>query len=153
MKTIRNMLDHQTWANQQLLAAMRDGQQDNKEALRLFRHVAIAEQVWITRMEGESSAGLVLWSDDGQLDSIEELLANNARRYEAFLDGLTEDRLDDEVTYANQSGVPFHTSIRDILTHVALHGQYHRGQINRAIRQQDGTPAPMDYILYARLQQ
>ncbi|MFD0670803.1 DinB family protein [Cohnella sp. GCM10027633] len=145
------MLDHQTWANKQLLAAMRDGQQDNKEALRLFRHVAIAEQVWMTRLSGESSAGFVLWSDDADLAAIEELLADNARRYEAYVDGLTEERLDDIVTYANQSGVQFRTSIRDILTHVSLHGQYHRGQINRAIRQSDGTPAGLDYIIYSRL--
>ena len=33
------------------------------------------------------------------------------------------------VTYKNSKGTEFRNSKRDILTHVALHGQYHRGQI------------------------
>lgn len=151
MKTILRMYDHLYWANKQLLEAVRTEGTDNKEALRLFRHVAIAEKVWITRLNGGSSAGFVLWNEDADLAEIEELLADNERQYRAYLDALTDERLDDIVTYANQSGTKFETSIRDILTHVALHGQYHRGQINRSIRQAGGAPTGLDFILYARL--
>lgn len=151
MKTIRTMIDHQIWANKRLLEAMRAGGADNREALKLFRHLAIAEQVWITRLNGESSANLVLWSDDGSLAEIEALLASNEERYSAYLNALTEEKLDEILVYANQSGTEFRTPIRDVLTHVALHGQYHRGQVNRAIRQASGEPAALDYIVYSRL--
>lgn len=151
MKTIQTMIDHQIWANKRLLEAMRAGGADNREALKLFRHLAIAEQVWIARLNGESSAHLVLWSDDGSLEEIESLLAGNEERYAAYLAALTEEKLDEILVYANQSGAAFRTPIRDILTHVALHGQYHRGQVNRAIRQASGEPAALDYIVYSRL--
>lgn len=151
MKTIRNMFDHQVWANKRLLEAMRAGGADNEEALKLFRHVAVAEQVWITRLNGESSAHLVLWSDDASLAEIEALLASNEQLYAAYLDALTEDRLDDAIVYKNQSGAEFRTPIRDVLTHVALHGQYHRGQVNRALRQSSAEPAALDFIVYSRL--
>lgn len=151
METIKRMLNHQMWANRELLAAVRDNGGGNQEALNLFRHVATAEQVWITRLNGESSAHLQLWADNADLASLEELVAGNEQRYGAYLDGLSEERLDDSVTYANQSGTLFQTSIRDILTHVALHGQYHRGQINRILRESSGEPKALDYILYTRL--
>nr|WP_254790171.1 hypothetical protein [Paenibacillus sp. OK003] len=34
---------------------------------------------------------------------------------------------------------------------VLLHGQYHRGQINRALRIESAEPAQVDYITFARL--
>ncbi|RAP73396.1 DinB family protein [Paenibacillus montanisoli] len=151
MKTIKRMMEHQLWANRELLSGVRESGKDNREALKLLRHIAVAEQVWITRLSGESSGKLQLWTDDAELASLTELIASNESRYAAFMDGLTEERLDDIVTYANQSGTVFHTSIRDILTHVALHGQYHRGQINRVLREASGEPKALDFILYARL--
>ncbi|WP_308637147.1 DinB family protein [Paenibacillus silvisoli] len=151
MKTIKRMLEHQMWADRELLAGVRASGADNREALKLLRHVAIAEQVWVTRLSGESSGKLQLWTDDAELASLEELYADNEARYAAYLDSLTEERLDEVLTYANQSGTVFHTPIRDILTHVALHGQYHRGQINRVLREAGGEPKALDYILYARL--
>ncbi|MUT64664.1 DinB family protein [Paenibacillus sp. NEAU-GSW1] len=151
MQTIKRMIDHQVWANRQLLTAVRESGGDNPGALRLFRHLAIAEQVWMTRLNGKSSAHLQIWTDNAELASIEELLAENERSYLAYVEAITEERLDDNVTYANQSGTLFHTSIRDILTHVALHGQYHRGQINRALREASGEPAALDFILFSRL--
>ncbi|MBO9597690.1 MAG: damage-inducible protein DinB, partial [Cohnella sp.] len=68
-----------------------------------------------------------------------------------YIGGLEESALDEMVDYANQSGVPFRTSVRDILSQVLLHGQYHRGQINRALRIESAEPVQVDFITYARL--
>jgi len=40
----------------------------------------------------------------------------------------------------------------DILTQVATHGAYHRGQIAKAIRRGGGTPADTDFIIFVREQ-
>jgi len=150
LKTIKRMLEHQIWANSRLLAAVRQSGGGSQELLRLFRHLAIAEQVWITRLNGGTTAHLKLWAEDMNLDEIEALLASNGQQYMEYLAGLTEEQLDGDSTYANQSGVEFRTPIRDILAHVALHGQYHRGQINRMLREAGGEPQPLDFILFAR---
>ncbi|PWW05142.1 putative damage-inducible protein DinB [Paenibacillus cellulosilyticus] len=150
MKTIKRMFEHQMWADRRLVDAVRQSGGGSQELLRLFRHVEIAEQVWITRLNGRSTAHLQLWADDADLDSIEALLASNEQQYRTYLAELTEEQLDADLTYANQSGVEFRTPIRDILTHVALHGQYHRGQINRMLREAGGEPRPLDYIVFAR---
>jgi uncharacterized damage-inducible protein DinB len=41
---------------------------------------------------------------------------------------LTEENLETSVRYRNHSGKSFETSMRNILTHVAMHGQYHPGR-------------------------
>ncbi|EFM12178.1 DinB family protein [Paenibacillus curdlanolyticus YK9] len=151
MKTIKRMLEHQIWANRELLSAIQRCDGQAQEALNLFRHYVIAEQAWIMRLNGESSTHLRLWTDDADLASLEEAVASNEQRYGDYMERLTEESLDDMITYVNQSGVAFQTSIRDILTHVALHGQYHRGQINRVLRESSVQPEAVDFILFSRL--
>ncbi|AZN39034.1 DinB family protein [Paenibacillus albus] len=153
MQTLKRMIEHQIWADQLLLAALRANGGKPADAVKLMRHLATAEQVWVTRLNGESSAHLQLWSDEADLNALEELLASNEASYRAYMDSLTEEKLDEMIAYANQSGTPFSTSVRDILSQVVLHGQYHRGQINRALKEAGGTPQALDYILYSRMQQ
>ena len=60
------------------------------------------------------------------------------------------DALAREVEYQTSTGQVFRSTAADILTHVALHGSYHRGQIALLTRQGGGAPVPTDYVLYAR---
>ncbi|MFB9275174.1 DinB family protein [Cohnella cellulosilytica] len=150
MQTIRRMMDHMYWADDALLAGLRGHSDENGEIGRLFRHLLIAEQVWVTRLEGKSSAHLTLW-EESDVASLEPLARDNEQRYKRYIEGLAEADLDRMLDYANQSGAKFRTSIRDILIHVALHGHYHRGQINSALRRQAGIPVALDHILFARL--
>jgi uncharacterized damage-inducible protein DinB len=55
-----------------------------------------------------------------------------------------------EIDYRNSTGTQFRNTVSDILTHVVLHGSYHRGQIARLTREAGGTPAVTDYIAFVR---
>ncbi|WP_408892536.1 DinB family protein [Paenibacillus taichungensis] len=79
------------------------------------------------------------------------MFEDNAEQYHVYIEGLEESKLDEMIDYANQNGVPFRTSVGDILLQVLLHGQYHRGQINRALRIESAEPVRIDYITFARL--
>ncbi|MCR2804102.1 DinB family protein [Paenibacillus soyae] len=150
MKTLTRMMEHLYWANGRLAAAMKEQGADHPEALRLLRHVVMAERVWLTRLQGNDSSHLAIWNTSETLDELIGMLGRNERGYRSYMEGLSEERLDDIVDYRNQSGAPFRTSIRDIVTHVALHGQYHRGQINRILRAESLEPVGLDFILFAR---
>ena len=63
-----------------------------------------------------------------------------------WLEGLDGDGLTDGVAYRNSKGEFWTSTVGDILTHVALHGGYHRGQIAAAVREAGGTPAYTDFI-------
>ncbi|MNV88454.1 DinB family protein [compost metagenome] len=92
-----------------------------------------------------------MWEEAEDLTAIRTMFEENAEQYRVYIEGLEESELDKMIDYANQSGVPFRTSVRDILLQVLLHGQYHRGQINRALRIESAEPAQVDYITFARL--
>jgi len=54
------------------------------------------------------------------------------------------------ISYKNSSGRAFQNSVRDVLMHVALHGQYHRGQINLQLRANGMEPVNVDFITFVR---
>ena len=70
--------------------------------------------------------------------------------YAKYLSRLDEPALAEPIEYTNSAGLTFQTACGDILIHVALHGQYHRGKINLLLRQAGADPAPADYIGYVR---
>jgi uncharacterized damage-inducible protein DinB len=70
--------------------------------------------------------------------------------YATFLAGQSESSLALPVTYVNSAGREFDTVVGDILLHVALHGQYHRGKVTLMLRQAGLTPAPTDFIAFVR---
>jgi uncharacterized damage-inducible protein DinB len=151
MKTIKRMMDHLYWADGRILDALEETETKNKDLLKLVRHVAVAERVWLSRLQGKGSAQYSLWEETEDLMAMRTMFEENAERYRVYIEGLEEFKLDEIIDYANQSGVAFRTSVRDILSQVILHGQYHRGQINRALRIESAEPVQVDYITFARL--
>ncbi|CAI6086162.1 hypothetical protein COHCIP112018_04939 [Cohnella sp. JJ-181] len=151
MKTIKRMMDHMYWADGRILDALEASKTKDKDLLKLVRHVAVAERVWLSRLQGKGSAQFSLWEETDDLTALRTMFEDNADQYRVYIEGLEESELDEMVDYANQSGVPFRTSARDILSQVLLHGQYHRGQINRALRSGSAEPVQVDYITFARM--
>ncbi|WP_163877538.1 DinB family protein [Paenibacillus favisporus] len=153
MKTIRSMFDQMYWADKRILDALEAGGdgESGTEAVRLLSHTLRAEQVWFTRLQGQDSNHLPLWPNDS-LDDCKRLAQEMREAFSAYLAELTDERLDDVITYINQTGRSYRTSVQDILTHLALHGQYHRGQINMKLRSVGMEPVNVDYITFVRLQ-
>jgi uncharacterized damage-inducible protein DinB len=77
-----------------------------------------------------------------------ELVNQNHQQYTALLS--TNLELNQLIIYKNSKGTEFCQSFREILTHVALHGQYHRGQINQLLRITGHEPINVDYITFRR---
>ncbi|TVX92414.1 DinB family protein [Paenibacillus agilis] len=151
MKTIKCMMDHLYWADGRILDALEESDTKNKDLLKLVRHVAVAERVWLSRLQGMGNEQYSLWEEAEDLIAIRMMFEENAEQYRVYIEGLKESKLDEMIDYANLSGAPFRTSVRDILLQVLLHGQYHRGQINRALRIESAEPVQIDYITFARL--
>ena len=147
MQVIRQSLAHSAWADTKLLAALRDNPQLTA-AWREYTHVLGAAEVWLARLERRPSS-VAVWPvlSLEQADALREAVAKG---YERFTSRLESGALTDVVEYTNSAGQTFHTAIGDILLHVALHGQYHRGKINLLLRQNATEPAPADYISFVR---
>jgi uncharacterized damage-inducible protein DinB len=145
---IRSLWDHAAWADHTLLGALRRLPSPPDEAVREFTHVLGAEEVWLSRLEHRPPRAAI-WPTLA-LDKAALLAAANRDAYTGFIDGLTEARLGVHTAYTNSAGQPFETPVGEILMHVALHGQYHRGKVNVLLRQAGAEPAPVDFIAYVR---
>lgn len=136
---------HGEWADRRLLEALRSVV--SPEALRECAHVRGAQETWLARIEGRP-ATLPVWPEL----TVEELAHQGAgidAGWRRFLADLDASRLGTAIAYRNSAGDSFATPLGEILLHVMLHGQYHRGKANAALRAA-GTPVGLDYILWQR---
>ncbi|MEH7377981.1 DinB family protein [Neobacillus drentensis] len=149
METIRNMFEHLNWANQRILETLQNMEGENKQVNNLFSHILLAEHVWFTRLIGSDSSKIPIWAEVS-LGACTEMVNQNNLNFKEFLSGLSIPALDQIMSYRNSKGNEFNNSVRDILTHVALHGQYHRGQINLLLRANEIEPVNVDFITFRR---
>jgi RimJ/RimL family protein N-acetyltransferase/uncharacterized damage-inducible protein DinB len=143
------MLGHQTWADRRALAAIEAGQGAPDAALKLLSHILGAEHVWLTRLSGRR-AEVAVWPQLSP-EQCRDLVGVNDLGFREFIFGLGEvTDLRRVVEYRNSAGEELATEVGDILTHVFLHGSYHRGQIAQLLRLAELAPMPTDYIAFVR---
>jgi uncharacterized damage-inducible protein DinB len=139
---------HLAWADSRVLQGLRDAQSVLKSIMDLYCHILGSEHVWLSRIKGEQPRHAV-WPTL-TLDECQTLSAENVREYEKLLTAADSGAFSRMVTYRNSAGEQFTSSLEDILTHVAMHGSYHRAQVAMLMRQSGETPTPTDYIAFAR---
>ena len=147
---LQRLFDHMFWADTlvlELLAASDSA--GSEEAVRLFSHLVAAERVWALRIDGEDSSSQAIWPAWTFPDA-SAAAAESRERYRRILADLPRRGLQQTVDYTNSKGTEFRTPLVDILTHVAMHGSYHRGQVANAVRRTGGEPVNTDYITYVR---
>lgn len=140
MPTFDKLFDHLEWADARIVEALRISPEPR--ALEIYSHILGSEHVWISRLRGQPPK-LAVWPAL-TIDACASLAAENAKEIRTFIG---QDRI---VHYKNSAGAEFDSRVEDILLHVALHGQYHRGQVNLLLRGSGASPAPVDYIAWAR---
>jgi uncharacterized damage-inducible protein DinB len=144
------LFDHMAWADAEAVAALRtlpDASAQRAQAVRLYAHLAAAAHVWLARVEGRAPEYPV-WPEL-PLEAARELAARSLAGLRAVA-GRGAAGLAEIVEYRTSAGQPFRNTVGEVLTHVALHGSYHRGQLALLTRQGGGAPATTDYIVFAR---
>ena len=146
--TFRRLWDHLAWADERLLTALEVSASPPTEAIREYAHILGADDTWLARLEGRA-ATVPVWPEmePSQLRRFAQELHASYNRYLASVDAT---QLMRDVAYATTDGRTFATPAQDILLHVALHAQYHRGKINLLLRQAGLEPAATDYITFIR---
>jgi uncharacterized damage-inducible protein DinB len=143
------LIRHADWSNVRVLDALRLTPSPHPRALQLLAHVLSAEHIYHERMTHKDPWPQDFWPDLS-LEQCCALVHDNRLQYLAFIEALPEADLDRLIGYRNSQGVVFHTPLKELLTHVALHGAYHRGQIAQVVRQAGGEPVNTDFITFAR---
>ena len=139
--------DH--WANLETLKAVSPVAERAPKALTLVAHVAAAKRLWFARVTGTAQP-LPVWPTLSLDQCRTELLVAD-EEWMRHLGSLTDaDLLAQQVTYTNTRGERFTSPLADILLHLPLHGQHHRGQIAFVLREAGGTPPIIDFIHASR---
>lgn len=147
-KYLTRLFHYVRWANNNVLQLLQMAPAA-PTVLRFLAHLLAAEQVWLTRLRGEDSAGLAIWPDLA-LPACMRLLEANAAGYQSYLEESAEESLAAIITYRNSKGMEFHSVAADILAQVVLHGAYHRGQIAWELRRAGDEPVNTDYVVFVR---
>jgi uncharacterized damage-inducible protein DinB len=145
----QRLMQHAAWANRRILDLLRKRRPVEPQPLRLFAHVLTTERIYLERLRGLDPWPQNFWPDL-TLEQCAAFIIENQFAYKKFFAGLAENDLDTPVRYRNSKGREFHTPIKALLTQVALHGSYHRGQIAQALRLAGGEPAHTDFITFVR---
>ncbi len=139
------LFEYDLWANKKILLAIRELDESGirEEAISLLSHIIAAQKVWMHRITGEETA-VDIWPELSTAE-ISQIMKENTEK----LKGLVA-YSDKTITYQNSKGKEFNNAVGDILTHLVIHGQHHRAQIAKLIRQAGQTPPGTDYILFLR---
>lgn len=149
IETISRLFEYNAWATPRVIASIESLEGDRQAALRPLSHLLIAEHVWLMRLRGKDTQSVNL-APEFSLEECKALEEENRKGYADYMASLSDDSLQSTITYKNSKGDEFTTPVKDVLTHVAFHGAYHRGQASSAVRRAGGAPQNTDYITFFR---
>jgi uncharacterized damage-inducible protein DinB len=148
MPSFEQMIAHMGWANRLVLESLRGAEPLDPRLRELFGHILGAEHTWLTRLSG-TPVTVAVWPKL-TLDECQRLVEENHRHLAAYVAGLGPDGGNRSISYRNSAGDAFTSTAAEILTHLSMHGSYHRGQIAWGLRDGGQIPRSTDYIAFAR---
>jgi len=117
-------------------------------ALRIFSHVLNAQAIWLGRLTGTPSP-VKVWQEH-DLAGLHHWHEQTSERFHQYGLAADETELNRLITYTNSIGEGYTSQVSDILTHVPVHGNYHRAQVAKELRAAGLEPINTDFITYCR---
>lgn len=144
----RRMLAFDHWATLVSLDAVEPVAERVPRSLAWLNHILGAKRVWLARVTGaEMPFGVNPAFSPAEL-RVELDLAHDG--WTRCLANRSDADVARVIGYTNLKGDPFESVLGDILAHLPLHGQHHRGQVNADLRAAGIAPPAIDYIHAAR---
>lgn len=136
---LKSLLVYQAWANDELLEKLagldpRRNAKDRHAALRLMNHIHVVSRIFAAHLSGVAHG----YASDNTEETPEpaELRAamvESDRWYLDYAETVSEQRLAEPVAFIFTDGDKGCMTRQEMLTHVVLHGSYHRGEIGRLL--------------------
>src|SRR5690606_28278280 len=140
-KKIKDLLDYNYEMNRRLIQLFIENKTTtDARTTSLLSHILNAQQVWNSRILGETHFGV------GQLNPNDKLEGINQSVYQNSLEIVQHIELKYVIHYNNSPGNSLTNSVCDMLLQVLNHGTYHRGQIASAFRALGVGRSVSDYI-------
>lgn len=155
-KDISILYAYNRWANRRTLGSVRP--LDHDEFTRDLRtshgsirgtlvHTMWSDWIWLRRWHGESPKRPPFDPNDfADLAAVEAYWQGLERERQGFIARLTDQRLQESLTYENLKNERWTYTFEHMLQHVVNHASYHRGQIVTLLRQLGRTPRSTDFL-------
>ncbi len=144
VSTLERVFSYKAKANNEMLTAMRqfDEASPAKEiAVRVLNHTYAVDRIFAANLR-RAEHGYTS-PNPGQAPSLEELSAaikTSDQWYLDYVSRLDQAQLAERIDFTFTDGEPGRMSREEILMHVTVHGEYHRGQISLLMMQNSITP-------------
>lgn len=142
--TLERVFNYKAKANDEILAAMRqfdDASPAREIAIRVFNHTYAVDRIFAANLRraehGHSSPNP---SPAPSLEELSEAIKTSDQWYMDYVSHLDEVQLAERIDFTFTDGLPGRMSREEMLMHVTVHGEYHRGQISVIMMQNSITP-------------
>jgi uncharacterized damage-inducible protein DinB len=150
----RTLFGYQAWANQELLEKIGrlDRARHRRElqtALRLVDHCRIVNQIFAAHLIGAEHGFLAdSTTKTLELADIAAAVTASDRWYLDYLETVSPDLLAEALPFVFTDGEKGCMTREEMLTHVVLHGGYHRGEVGRIIAELSILPPWDTFAVY-----
>src|SRR3954463_15158224 len=157
--TSRAHLRYTDWASGRLVEAaglltpeelLRDFGSADRSVLGTLVHLFASNRVWLGRITGNVPQRFLDPEKDMHLHVLQNDWPKLRETWQTWASGLSEDALNNLISYKNLKGNPYQTPVWQIILHVVNHDTHHRGQVSGFLRALGYTPPVTDLIAYYR---
>ena len=130
---------YQAWANGAFFEKLElvdpvQHQAEFRQAMRLMNHAYVVAEIFAAHLAGNTHA---YTSDNTEeippLADLRAAVAASDRRYLDYVRSVTSAQLSESIAFSFTDGDKGYMSREEMITHVALHGGYHRGEVGRIL--------------------
>ena len=144
----RRMFVFDHWANLASLGAVAPVADRVPRSLAWLNHILGAKRIWLARVTGTPAPFGV--NPTFSATELHTEFAVAREGWAGFLDTQTDADIPRVIHYNSLKGDPLHSPLGDILAHLPIHGQHHRGQVNADLRAAGIAPPAIDFIAASR---
>ena len=142
---LRDMFRYNAWANAAFLAKLEGlAPEQRHDAIRLLNHCHVVNRIFAAHLTGAQHS----YADNNTpetpaLAALQADVAATDRWYLDYLETVSPEALAEPIPFVFTDGDRGCMSRQEMLTHAAIHGAYHRGEVGRMLKQMS-APLPWD---------
>jgi len=154
---ILTLYRYNQWANAKILNATATITQEQYLADASFPHggmrgtlvhTLFAEWIWRKRWEGTSPKARLKPDECPTFESLHVRWMEEEKLLMAFVDGLTDERLEQHFDYTSTEGTPYNRILWHAMAHLVNHGTQHRSEAAAMLTDFGHSPGDVDMIYF-----